>query len=142
MPHAAAGGADHQYYSMSAKEPIDNLVLLHPAAVHGYQTLANQRGPYGITVNNVMPEPSTPTGSSTSRNYSPENEQTIAEALALQDDRTAGTDRPAGNLAQWSLLASSSQTLAGCPCLWMGRIKPLSKNIKLVSQLGDYLWVY
>lgn len=44
--------------SMSVKEPLDNLVLSNSirSAVHGLaKTLANQLGPYGITVNNVMP---------------------------------------------------------------------------------------
>jgi 3-oxoacyl-[acyl-carrier protein] reductase len=44
--------------SVSVKEPIDNLILSNAirASVHGLaKTLANQIGPDGITINNVMP---------------------------------------------------------------------------------------
>jgi len=54
----AQGGRIINITSMSVKQPLENLVLSNSirAAVHGLaKTLADQIGPHGITINNVMP---------------------------------------------------------------------------------------
>jgi 3-oxoacyl-[acyl-carrier protein] reductase len=60
LPHMqkAGWGRIINITSMSVKQPLENLVLSNSirAAVHGLaKTLADQIGPHGITINNVMP---------------------------------------------------------------------------------------
>ncbi len=90
MPHMqrAGWGRIINITSLSVKEPLDNLVLSNSirAAVHGLaKTLANQLGPYGITVNNVMPGTiHTDRVEQLAEITARKNEQTVAEVLALQ----------------------------------------------------------
>lgn len=90
MPHMqrAGWGRIINITSLSVKEPLDNLILSNSirAAVHGLaKTLANQLGPYGITVNNVMPGTiHTDRIEQLAEITARKNEQTVAEVLALQ----------------------------------------------------------
>jgi 3-oxoacyl-[acyl-carrier protein] reductase len=101
MPHMqrAGWGRIINITSMSVKEPLDNLVLSNSirAAVHGLaKTLASQLGPYGITVNNVMPGTiHTDRIEQLAEITARKNDQTIAEVLALQ-----GRSAPLGRIGR------------------------------------------
>ncbi|GIK36183.1 MAG: short-chain dehydrogenase [Chloroflexota bacterium] len=79
--------------STSVKEPLDNLVLSNSirAAVHGLaKTLANQLGPYRITVNNVMPGTiHTDRIEQLARTRAQKSEQTVTEAIAAMGQAAA-----------------------------------------------------